>query len=240
MVAVDLRRCLQQEHCSEKEDVQAHFAKLRTMQEDLATMGHTPDSDDFYVIILELLPSSFEPFISTLNATSSVLGTVLSPDELMQAFADEYDRRSLGKTSKKEENAAFSAAEGGWKKGKGKKKGKCNNCSKPGHWARDCWEEGGRKEGQKPNWKEKGKKDKQDGSSKEKEKPKLKDTAKAEEDAAWMALCLSDLEDDSEDPWTSILSSDINLNDFLQNDKDEEAGTADVLVKGETEKILTG
>ncbi len=76
MVAVDLRRRLQQERCVEKGDVRAHFAKLRTMREDLATMGHPPDDDEFYAIILGSLPSSFEPFISALNATSSVLGTV--------------------------------------------------------------------------------------------------------------------------------------------------------------------
>ena len=83
MVAVDLRRRLQQERCVEKGDVRAHFAKLRTMREDLAAMGHPPDDDEFYAIILGSLPSSFEPFISALNATSSVLGTVLSPDELL-------------------------------------------------------------------------------------------------------------------------------------------------------------
>jgi len=48
MVAVDLRHCLQQERCIEKGDVWAHFAKLCTMWEDLATMGHSPDDDKFY------------------------------------------------------------------------------------------------------------------------------------------------------------------------------------------------
>jgi len=40
MVAVDMRRCLQQEHCAEKGDVRKHFSKLRLMREDLALMGH--------------------------------------------------------------------------------------------------------------------------------------------------------------------------------------------------------
>ena len=73
--------------------MQAHFAKLRTMWKDLATMGHSPGDDEFYMIILGSLPYSFKPFISALNATLSVLGTVLSPNELMQAFTDEYDRQ---------------------------------------------------------------------------------------------------------------------------------------------------
>jgi len=140
MVAVDLRRHLQQERCIEKGDVRAHFAKLRTMREDLATMGHPPDDNEFYAIILGSLPSSFGPFISALNVTSSVLGTVLSPDELMQAFTDEYEHRNIGKSSKREEeNAAFSTEEGNGRKGNNRK-GKCYNCGKPGHRKDDCWE----------------------------------------------------------------------------------------------------
>jgi hypothetical protein len=211
MVAVDLRRRLQQEHCTEKGDVRAHFAKLRTMREDLAAMGHTPGDDEFYAIILGSLPYSFEPFISALNATSSVLGTVLSPDELMQAFTDEYDRRNLGKSSKKvEENVAFSTEEGNGRKGNGQR-GKCYNCGKPGHRKDDCWAEGGGKEDQKPDWlkaKEKWQKEREGGGGKELDKPKAKQSAKCaeiEEDAAWMAY-ISDSEDD--DDVVSTVSSD--------------------------------
>ena len=224
MVAVDLRRRLQQERCAEKGDVRTHFAKLRAMREDLAAMGHIPGEDEFYAIILGSLPHSFEPFISALNATSSVVGTVLSPDELMQALTDEYERRSLGKPPKREENAAFSAAEGSGRKGKGRvpKKGKCFNCGKPGHHAEDCWEEGGGKEGQKPagRW-FKGKRDgkelkaeKNDGDSKGKERYKSKATAakakaEDEEDAAWMAVTPFEPENDSEVEIESSLVRDI-------------------------------
>jgi hypothetical protein len=210
MVAVDLRRRLQQERCAEKGDVRVHFSKLRTMREDLAAMGHPPGDDEFYAIILGSLPYSFEPFISALNATSSVLGTVLSPDELMNAFTDEYDRRSLGKSSKKdEENAAFSTEDGNGRKGNGQR-GKCFNCGKPGHRKDDCWAEGGG--GEKPDWlkaKEKWQKEREGGGNgKEKDKPKAKESAKRaeiEEDVAWMAY-ISDSEDD--DDIMSTVSSD--------------------------------
>jgi hypothetical protein len=145
MVAVDLRRCLQQERCTEKGDVRAHFFKLCTMREDLAAIGHPPGDDEFYAIILGSLPYSFEPFISALNATASIVGTILSPNELMQAFTDENNRRNLGKTPKRDENIAFSAEEGNERKVNGWKRGNCYNCGKPG-----SWEEGGGKEGQKP------------------------------------------------------------------------------------------
>jgi hypothetical protein len=91
MVSVDLRRRLQQQRCGEKGDVRAHFGTLRTMREDLAAMGHAPSDDDFYAIVIRSLPPSYDPFISALNATSSVLGTFLTPDDLMQTITDEYD-----------------------------------------------------------------------------------------------------------------------------------------------------
>jgi len=225
MVAVDLRRRLQQERCTEKGDVHAHFAKLRTMRENLSAMGHPPGDDEFYAIILGSLPSSYEPFISALNATSSVVGNVLSPDELMQALTDEYDHRNLGKgAGKKEENVAFSAAEGSTKKGagKGRKKGNCNNCGKPGHWARDCWEEGGRKEGQRPKLKGKGKEEKEEAKPKDKERSKGKDSAASaktdHDDAAWMAMSFSEPADEDSTSGIPFSGITVTLEDLLKVD----------------------
>ncbi|KAF9470133.1 hypothetical protein BDN70DRAFT_763253, partial [Pholiota conissans] len=56
MVAMDLRRRLQQERCSENGNIRAHFAKLRTMREDLAVLGHSLSEDELYTIILGSLP----------------------------------------------------------------------------------------------------------------------------------------------------------------------------------------
>ena len=75
-------------------------------------MGQPPGEDEFYASILRSLPYSFEPYISALNTTSSVLGTVLSPNKLMQAFTDKYDRRNIGKKPQNEENTAFFAETG--------------------------------------------------------------------------------------------------------------------------------
>ena len=194
------------------------------MREELAAMGHLPGDDEFYAIILGSLPSFYEPFISALNTTSSVVGTVLSPDELMQAFTDEYDCQNLGKSTKKDDNVAFSAAEGSSKKKpKGKKKGNCHNCGKPGHYKADCWEEGGGKEGQKP--KRKGKEEKKEGEPKDKEKSKGKDSAASaktdhDDDAAWMALSLTESEDDNSNPTTPFSSTSLSFEDLLEVDKE--------------------
>jgi len=80
----------QDQCCPEKGDVIAHFATLCTMQEDLASMGQPLTKNDFYAIKLGSLPSSYDPYISTVNATSSVLGSTLPADDLMLTITKEY------------------------------------------------------------------------------------------------------------------------------------------------------
>ena len=187
MVSVDLRRRLHQQHCPEKGDIRLHFDTLRLMREDLASMGHAPSEDDFYAILIGSLPPSYDPYVSALNATSSVLGTFLSPDDLMHTITDEYERRNLGKTSKQEENAAFHTEDGGQK---GRSALTCFNCGKKGHKKADCWGEGGGKAGQAPWQKEKGGSDeKGEGKGKE-DKAKGKDIAASVQEhiAAWMVV----------------------------------------------------
>jgi len=68
----------------------------------------------------------------------------------------------------------------------------------------------------------KDKEDKREGGSKDKDKAKPKDSAanaKAEEDAAWMALCLSDPDDDGNNTPTSISSDDVSLEDLIEVDE---------------------
>ena len=73
----------------------AHFATLRTMREDLAAMGQLLTEDDFYTIILGSLPLSYDPYISAVNATSSVMGKTISSDDLMLTVTEEYKCRNL-------------------------------------------------------------------------------------------------------------------------------------------------
>ena len=156
MVSIDLHRRLQELQCAEKGDIVEHFATLRTMREDLASMGETLTKNDFYAIIMGSLPSSYDPYLSVLNTTSSVLGIHLSADDLMLSITEEYKRHALkSKGNNKEENTAYSNdANKGSKGGLSLKwKGECHNHGKKGHWTRDCWEKGGGKEGQGPKQK---------------------------------------------------------------------------------------
>jgi hypothetical protein len=205
MVSIDLRRRLQELRCTEKGNVVEHFATMRTMREVLASMGESLTENDFYAIIMGSLPTSYDSYLSALNATSSVLGTHLSAEDLMLSLTEEYERRALrSKGDKKDDNAAFYSNDAGSSKGqKGgshpKRKGECNNCGKKGHWTRDCWDEGGGKEGQGP--KQKAKKQKEKEKEKEKGKGKEKDSAataqdkkddKPKDEEAWMAMVIGD------------------------------------------------
>ncbi|KAJ3496166.1 hypothetical protein NLJ89_g10524 [Agrocybe chaxingu] len=193
MVAIDLRQRLQAERCGEKGDLRAHFAKLRTMYKDLASLGRPVNDEDYYNFVLASLPLSYDPYVSSLNATASMLGKPITTDDLIQKVTEEYDHRtSKAKMSaRKEENVAFYANENGGKKGEsssgGKKIVRCNNCKRRGHTKPDCWAKGGGKEGQGPKAKEKAK---TEGKGKERESVSAA-SAKAKDDsddAAWMAM----------------------------------------------------
>src|SRR5277367_6443700 len=115
-------------------------------------MGHCPSDADFYAIILGSLPPSYDPYISAVSSTSSVIGTTLSADDLMLTITEEYERQILKtKNGKKDENVAFYSNDSrkGRKGGSSSKKDKdveCFNCHKTGHKKPDCWAPGGGKE----------------------------------------------------------------------------------------------
>ena len=199
MVSVDLRRRIQEQRCAEKGDMVTHFATLRTMREDLAAMGQPLNENDFYAIILGSLPTSYDPYISAVNATSSVLGKTISADDLMLTVTEEYERRNLkNKSGKKEENAAFYSNESekdgkGGSSSKSKKKNvECHNCHKKGHYKSECWAPGGGKEGEGPKQKGKGKSKKDEKKDEKKESGASADAKGKEKEkeveAAWLAM----------------------------------------------------
>ena len=210
MVSVDLRRRIQELRCAEKGDMLSHFATLRTMREDLAAMGQPLNESDFYAIILGSLPASYDPYISAINATSSVLEKTLSADDLMLTVTEEYERRNLkNKSGKKEENAAFYSNESekdgkGGSNSKSKKKNvECHNCHKKGHYKSECWAPGGGKEGKGPKQKGKGKSKKDEKKDEKKESGASAETKGKEKEkeveAAWLAMIDGSETDDEED-----------------------------------------
>ena len=98
------------------------------------------------------------------------------------------------KGGKKEDDAAFHSNDAEKDKGgsSSKKNIVCHNCGKKGHYKKDCWAEGGGKEGQGP--KQKGKaKAKEKGKGKEKETAAAVDEKKDDkpkDEEAWMVMML--------------------------------------------------
>ncbi|KIM63847.1 hypothetical protein SCLCIDRAFT_80398, partial [Scleroderma citrinum Foug A] len=52
VVAIELRQKLQDLRCADKGDLRAHFDKMITLREELASLGHSISSDDFAAMIL--------------------------------------------------------------------------------------------------------------------------------------------------------------------------------------------
>ena len=93
MVAIDLRRRMQDTKCSENEDVRTHFEKIAEMFEQLGSMGITISDDDYLAILLGSLPVCYDSTISSMTTTTSLQQKTLTPDTIICVISDEYDRR---------------------------------------------------------------------------------------------------------------------------------------------------
>jgi hypothetical protein len=94
MITIELRKQLQVTRCTKNGNVRTHFDNIRTMREELASLGTSLSEQDFSAIILGSLPKFYDQFISAVTATASVLKQELNPDDLIQTIIDEYDCRS--------------------------------------------------------------------------------------------------------------------------------------------------
>jgi len=137
IVSVELLRKLQELKCAEKTNVREHFDKMRTIREQLSSLGQAPTDESFAAIILGSLPASYDPHVSALMALAKVSKVTLTSDVLMSTIVDEYDRRaSKAKKShsgSRNDDTAYNAQTG--KRSFG---GTCYNCGRRGHLRRDC------------------------------------------------------------------------------------------------------
>jgi hypothetical protein len=61
------------------------------MQEELESLGTSLGKQNFLLIILGLLPKSYDQFISAVTATASVFKQELNPEDLMQTIMNKYN-----------------------------------------------------------------------------------------------------------------------------------------------------
>ena len=225
MVTVDLRKCLYDIRCTENGNIRTHLDNVRTMREELASLGTILSESDLSAIVLGSLPKSYDQFLSAVTATASVLKQELNPEDLMQTVIDEFDRRSTRPGAHKEKGtdiAFFAGGAGNNRGGRNLKSNRdieCFNCHKKGHKKPDCWAKGGGKEGQGPKWKDRKPKG---GESKEGARDGNKELANVagDEEGVWMAT-VSDSgdEDMAKDEFGDF---EVSENDQFFFDNDEE------------------
>ena len=214
IVAIELRRKLQEQRCGEKGDVRAHFDKMIILREELASLGHSINPDDFAAMLISSVPTSYDSTISAMTTSTKITHLDLTPDVIMTTLIDDYDRRqskSGKKSTSSGEDAAYSASSSR------KFSGNCHNCQKKGHKAEDCWEEGGGKAGQRPKRKWKGH---AKGKSKDlKDKAGTADAEGREPDGVWFAHAAGS---DDEDDWLREVDEADLQGICAETDEDEE------------------
>jgi len=127
------------------------------LRESLAGMGAGILDPDFHAMILGLLPKSYRPLLSSINAATKITKTPLSPYKLINIVTEEYEHHQLTKKRPGKRGGGNSALSARETKGKGKRSATsskangditCYNCNRKGHYKSDCWRPGGGKEGQ--------------------------------------------------------------------------------------------
>ena len=115
MITIELWKKLQDTCCIENGNICTHFDNIRTLQEELASLGIIMSEPDFSATVLGLLPKSYNQFLSAVTTTASVLKQELDPEDLMQTIIDEHDQQSTRfGTKEKNANTAFFAGNNNW------------------------------------------------------------------------------------------------------------------------------
>ena len=123
--------------------MEEHIQKLHRLYQQFNARGQMVSDKDFTNTLLTSLPDTWFTFITTVNATS---GTI-SSEMLIAQILDEDRICHSGSTKQ-----TMLQAKGQKPEQLGATKGNCRNYRKKGNYVVDCWEKGGRKEGQVPKW----------------------------------------------------------------------------------------
>ena len=149
-VAVKILRSLQNQRCSEADDVRQHFAKMIQLREELAANRKAIDDIDFISYITNSLPRSYDAIISSACSASIMMGREISAEQII-AFVEEYYSRRVFSEKDLEARSSVTLLANPQKNSssrRNKKKGpdRCTNqrCRfRYNHDLRDCRSEGG-------------------------------------------------------------------------------------------------
>ena len=132
--------------CPKGGEVRPFLISVRNKREELAAAGIRTSSKDYQRTVLRGIPEDLAKFAAQLLGSARVSNSPLDTDALIEHICEEADRmknrRGGGAQSHrggaKKEGVDEALAATGSTDRKGRKKGKCHNCGKPGHWAREC------------------------------------------------------------------------------------------------------
>jgi transposase InsO family protein len=143
----DLEQGFLDMRCPKGGEVRPFLTSVRNKREELAASGIRISHKDYLRTVLKGIPNHLASFAAGILSNQSYSkNNSVDIDMLMHQICEEADRvknrRNDGAQSqragggKKDGDEALAAT--GSENQKGKKKGKCHNCGKPGHWAREC------------------------------------------------------------------------------------------------------
>jgi hypothetical protein len=129
--------------CPKGGDVRSFLTTLRFKHQELAATGVILTDWDYQQTVLQGIPDELARFVSSLLSAHRIANpsssTSLGVNTLISHICEEADRiknccarpANGKKDSQPDEALAVTNGNGGKKK---RRKGKCRNCDKPGHW----------------------------------------------------------------------------------------------------------
>jgi hypothetical protein len=125
--------------------VREFLANLCCKRKELAAAGVSVTEKEYEGTIIQGIPSKLATFASHLMSSASLIQSAapINLDALVNQICEEADRlksrRAKGQGGKKpsttDEALAATASDDGKRR---RRKGKCHNCGKPCHWAKEC------------------------------------------------------------------------------------------------------